>query len=406
MDKKHSFHYFQMSMLMTFCFLSCGGDNDPADNTPKQINVESVSINVSTLELTEGDSQNLIVSINPTNASNKKCTFSSSNSEIASVDENGKITAIKAGEATITVATIDGNKTATCTVYVNANYIAVESITLDVTSATLKVGEKMKINATVSPGDATNPSLIWESSDNNIVSVDNEGNIEAFIIGNANVTVSTEDKTIYAICEISVIPEAVTGVSLIEEEIKLMPGDTYQLVASVEPEIANDKNVIWSIADETVATIDETGMVSAKELGVTTVTVTTNDGGYSANCTVNVVDITGMVSASTMTGLYANGVVINGYLQPGSEIFAYLQNESNKTIIPQSMQLIDSKTQIEGNIMEVDHSELASGQGIGYTITVKTTYYQPYIRWRYMYEGIEYIAVCQFQTSTWGTTYY
>ena len=113
-------------MLVSFSFVACGGNDDPTNEvpqTPSVVKVESVSINISSLNLTEGDSQTITVTISPANATNKKYSFSSSNPEVAIVDENGKITAIKAGETTISVTTADGNKTAICKVNIKASNI-------------------------------------------------------------------------------------------------------------------------------------------------------------------------------------------------------------------------------------------------------------------------------------------
>ena len=112
-----------MATFLSVSFIACGGDNkdDPTNNVdpkPSTVKVESVSLSSTTLSLNEGESQTITVTITPSNASNKSYTFSSSNTSIVTVDENGKVTALKSGDAKITVTTADGNKTATCEVTV------------------------------------------------------------------------------------------------------------------------------------------------------------------------------------------------------------------------------------------------------------------------------------------------
>ena len=115
--------------LLSVGIASCGGSNDdPINNvtptpTPSNttVKVESVAVSSATISLKEGESQTITVTITPTNATDKKYTFSSSDKDVATVDDTGKITALKAGEATITVTTSDGNKTATCKVTVTSN---------------------------------------------------------------------------------------------------------------------------------------------------------------------------------------------------------------------------------------------------------------------------------------------
>ena len=93
--------------------------------TARTYPVESVSIDKNSVELTEGEEATLTATVNPENATNKNVSWSSSDNEVATV-ENGKVTALKAGSATITVVTEDGNKTATCTVTVTGNSLSTE----------------------------------------------------------------------------------------------------------------------------------------------------------------------------------------------------------------------------------------------------------------------------------------
>lgn len=204
-----------MATLLSVGIASCGKSNDePTNNvspTPKPaqtdttVKVESVSISSATFSLNEGESQTLTVTISPTNATNKKYSFSSSNKDVASVDENGKVTALKAGEATITVTTADGNKTATCKVTVTPKGIPIESVSLDKAELILSVGQSETLTVTISPDNATNKELTWNSSDPTIATVDENGKVTAIKEGETTITVTTtEGKT--STCKINISP--------------------------------------------------------------------------------------------------------------------------------------------------------------------------------------------------------
>ena len=107
----------------------------------KVIGVTGVSLNKTSMTLTEGDTETLTATVTPANATDKTVTWSSSNTSVATVSSTGVVTAVKAGSATITVTTKDGSKKATCAVTVNAKVIHVTSVSLNKTSLSLKVGD-------------------------------------------------------------------------------------------------------------------------------------------------------------------------------------------------------------------------------------------------------------------------
>ena len=150
-------------------------------------NVESVSLDKTNITLTEGDSETLIATVYPDNATNKNVSWKSSNTSVATVN-NGVVTAIKAGTATITVTTEDGGKTATCQVTVKAKQINVTSIKIDQNSVHLKEGESILLTVTVYPSNATNKNVNWTSSNVKVASVSSEGKVTAIKSGVATIT--------------------------------------------------------------------------------------------------------------------------------------------------------------------------------------------------------------------------
>lgn len=164
--------------------------------------VESISLNKATATLVEGETLTLIPEIKPDNATNKNVTWSSSNTSVATVVD-GKVTALKAGNTTITVTTADGGNTATCYVTVTARYYAVTSVSLNATSIVLAEGENYTLNASFQPSNATNKNVFWDCSDTSVVSVVN-GRITALKPGTAIITVTTEDGGKTATCKVTV----------------------------------------------------------------------------------------------------------------------------------------------------------------------------------------------------------
>jgi uncharacterized protein YjdB len=144
----------------------------------------------------------LTATVNPENATNKNVTWSSSNPSVATVS-NGKVTALKAGSATIIVSSEDGGKTATCEIRVNTKTVSVTSVTLDRTSAELTVGDELTLTATVNPENATNKNVTWSSSNPSVATISN-GKVTALKAGSATIIVSSVDGGKTATCEVMV----------------------------------------------------------------------------------------------------------------------------------------------------------------------------------------------------------
>ncbi len=252
--------------------------------------VTGVSLSKTSLTMTEGDTQTLTATITPSNASNKSVSWTSSNSTVASVDANGKVTALKAGTATITVRTSDGGYTSQCSITVNAKVYPVTGISLSKTSLTMTEGDTQTLTATITPSNASNKSVSWTSSNSSVASVDASGNVTALKAGTATITVRTSDGGYTSQCSITVNAKVypVTGVSLSKTSLTMTEGDTQTLTATITPSNASNKSVSWTSSNSTVASVDASGKVTALKAGTATITVRTNDGGYSRSCTVTV----------------------------------------------------------------------------------------------------------------------
>lgn len=257
------------------------------------IKVQEITLNESEISLVVGDKKIITPSITPSRASNKGIFFESSNPEVSTVKGIGaeiEITAIAVGETVITVKTEDGNKTTTCNVTVTPLVISVSKITLDKSELMINVGENETIVGNISPENATNKNIIWGSDNESVATVDNNGLITAIGTGKATITATTEDGDKQSTCIVTVVDEnRVAEVKLDVDEFQILVNDTRQIIATVLPESATNKNIIWSSDNENVAIVDKGGLVTAKSIGEAIITATSEEGGKTAECLVKVV---------------------------------------------------------------------------------------------------------------------
>ena len=216
----------------------------------------------------------------------------SSDPNVVSVDQAGNITAHSKGKVTIEVWWLeDINVTAQTDIeVVELKDIPVTGITLEKTTLEMKLNTSEMLVANVLPNDASDTSVAWSSSNEEIVSVIN-GQITALHVGTATITVTTKDGDFSATCVVTVTEEE-KGISLSQEKISLVEGDCSLLEAIVTATDINDHSVQWRVEDETIATMDsQTGIVKGIKAGKTTITATTADDKYQAICEVEVISL-------------------------------------------------------------------------------------------------------------------
>jgi len=254
--------------------------------------VSGVSLNKNDVSLHVGDTYKFELTILPSDAKNKNVTWKSSDSSVVSVDKNGNIKGLKVGTATITVTTEDGSFTAKATIKVTeVPKVSVSGVSLNKSNVSLYVGNSTKLVATVKPSDATNKGVTWKSSNTSVVSVDKNGNIKGLKAGTATITVTTNDGKYTAKATITVTnaPKiSVTGVSLNKTSVDLYIGNSTKLVATVKPSNATNKGVTWKSSNTSVVSVDKNGNIKGLKAGTATITVTTNDGSYTATCKVTI----------------------------------------------------------------------------------------------------------------------
>ena len=165
--------------------------------------VESVSFSQDSYSVKTGDVINLIAIIKPSELSDSKLTWTSSNPSIATVDSNGKVKGVSVGKTSITVTTSNGKK-ATCTVEVVNNNIAVEEIVLIPDEAVISIDSSTQVIAEISPANATDRDLVWTSSDPSIATVSSNGVVNGLKAGTVTITARTKDGKVVATTTITV----------------------------------------------------------------------------------------------------------------------------------------------------------------------------------------------------------
>lgn len=298
---------------------SNGGNG--GNDGPKAVAVTGVSISKQTLSLVEGSTETLTATVTPSDATNKSISWKSSDAATATVDSNGKVTAVKAGSATITVTTTDGSKMATCSVTVTAKEVPpteVSGVSIDPATLEIKEGETYQLKAKVTPADA-NQEVDWASPSPHIATIDQNGLLTAVAPGTVRIAVRSKaynDKQ--GFCDVTVTQDkTLTGISLDADEITLSAGGSRTLTVIYYPEYASNKNVKWKSSDESVVTVSDGKVFGLKE-GTATVTATSEEGSFTAECVVIVGEAEGPFIYSIGSDL---SVYVNGEPDPRSGIF-------------------------------------------------------------------------------------
>jgi Bacterial surface proteins containing Ig-like domains len=257
------------------------------------IKVTSVTLNKSFVTMDVNQTAALYATVAPATAYNKSIGWTSNNSNVVDINQNGVLTSKAEGVANITATTADGEFTAYCTVYVGN--IPVTGINLDVANSSVGIGKAIILTSSVTPENATNKSVNWKSSNTNIAVVDSNGIVTGKAAGKATITATTADGNYSTVCNVTVYDVNaginVTGISLEKTSVTITTGKVIILEAQITPFNAKNKQVTWSSSNNNVATVDyQNGIVTAKKSGTALITATTVNGGYKAYCNVTVTD--------------------------------------------------------------------------------------------------------------------
>ena len=190
----------------------------------------------------------------------------------------------------LTIYGVSGTTAETYAGQIGAKFVAIDKpatkVTLSKTELTLNKGQSAKLTATIEPNDFTDAAK-WKSSDTSIVTVADDGTVKAVGVGTATVSFFAGNEK--ASCKVTVL-QPVTSIRFTKSSVSLDGGDTMQLTINIRPDDAANKDIVWSSSDESVATVDQSGLVTALKKGTATITVIAQDGSdCKATCTVAVV---------------------------------------------------------------------------------------------------------------------
>lgn len=272
-----------------------GGDSVSFVVNAAKVDATSVTLNKTETNLSYSRTLQLTGTVLPSTTTFYKVTWESDDETVATVDQNGLVTGVGTGDATIRVTSQD-NPTLYAECLVHVIPVQTEGVTLDKANMAIQIGSTKTLNASVSPSDAYNKKVLWTSSNDNIASVNENGEVTGVAIGGpVTITATTENGGFIATCSVTVQQDAipVTGVSLDKSSYYFASdyfSDTnpdsdapsYRLTAAIEPAMATNDDIIWNSDTPEVATVDIFGRVTAVSHGVARITATTSDGGFVA----------------------------------------------------------------------------------------------------------------------------
>lgn len=340
--------------------------------------VTSISLSANLISLAKGSFAVLTATVSPEDAMDKTVQWSSDNPSVATVDQNGKVTAVDVGKAKITASA--GGFSATCSIICIS--IPVSSVVLDKTSLSLAKGSSETLKATVLPSDATDQAVKWSSDNPSIATVDQNGRVTGVNSGDATITASAGD--VSATCRVNVF-NPVTSITLNSSNLTLKVEETALLEATVLPEDATDKNVTWYSSNPEVAAVDG-GRITAVGFGQTVITA--QAGALSAECLVTVL----IESPSGVTADYFGGEVVSSgdLIGPGSRLIFGVTNMSVEKITVKSVQLIDGVSGQGADIVTLG-TDLDAGLTHQWTVDVSGTgIHSPTAVFTYIYKGNEH----------------
>ena len=273
--------------------------------TKREIDIESISLNKTEIETYEGNKVSLSVIVIPSNATNKTISYTSSDSNIASVNNKGEVTAKKVGKAIITAKSSNG-KIAKCNITVKKSTIDVESIKIDSNISVINIGEEAILSYSIKPDNATNKNVIWNSNDTSIATVDNNGKVKGLKEGNVKISVysvNNPSSIDYKDIVIRKKDVLVTKLKLSENNIVLNMNQTYKLDITISPNNATNKKITWTSSNQNVAIVNSSGEVKAIKYGVSKITAR-SENGKTVSCNVIVLNKNISVSYNSDTLKY------------------------------------------------------------------------------------------------------
>lgn len=296
----------------------------------------SVAVNSITLSRIEtlavGETKQLTPSFYPSGATDKSCTWSSSNTNVANVTSAGYVVAKAEGKTIITCMANDGSGVkAECEVTVRT--VKVETIDISSTEETLRPNATLQLTANVAPANVTNKALSWTSNNSAVATVTTSGLVTAKDEGSAIITCTANDGSgMKAQCSIVVTKVHATSISL-SSSLTLTEGESKSLSYTITPSNAEDA-ITWKSDNPGIASVSNSGLVSAIAAGTTNVRVSTSNG-LSASCKVTVKELKPSsikLSATSLSFREGDSQQLTDTVEPSNSHYTLTWTSSNTAV--------------------------------------------------------------------------
>ena len=256
--------------------------------TPKEVKVQQITLTPSASSVVVGESLQIAAKVLPENATNATLKWKITPENILKpTAAPGQFTAQQVGEALVRAEAADGSGvSAVCKVVVKPRLV--QAISLNATQKELIVGDAFSLTATAMPENATNRNIVWKLVSGDAISLSNTGVIQAKKVGEALVRAEAADGSgVSAECRVVVKPRLVQSISLNATQKDLVVGDSFTLTATLSPENATNRNIVWKLVSGDAISLSNTGVIKAKKVGEALVRAEAADGsGVSAECKV------------------------------------------------------------------------------------------------------------------------
>ena len=276
--------------------------------------VTGITLDQREMALLPDENVPLVATVEPADARNKNVIWESDKTDVATVDEMGFVTTKKLGVAHISAKTEEGNFIATCTVVVSNDVIKVTGLSLNQTSMTVGIGDTQKVVATVTPTNATNSGVTWESDDSKVATVNGLGEITGVSQGKTIITAKTKDGAYTAKVNVEVKKIVLKKIIIDNSTEKIGLGESKTINYRLNPKNATTE-LVWKSSNDKVVTVDKKGSVTGIKEGSAVITVTSKkDSNISASVTVKV------VKPISMTGIKLTKSSVTLYVGDSSSI--------------------------------------------------------------------------------------
>ena len=262
----------------------------------KEINVKEIKLSIDDSNIVVGSSEQMIATIQPSDATNRELVWLSSDSSVATVDSSGVIKGVKSGKVIITAKTKDGKVVASKEITIKDIPVTptptpkeIESLNFTNKNISVEKGDTLGLIVEIKPIELKDEKLSWKSSDSSVVTVDSNGVIKGVSEGEATITVtSSNGKKATCIVKVTTKEIPVEDITISVSEDSVEVGDMIQLKATIIPSDATNRELVWSSSDPSIATVDSKGVVRGIKNGKVTITVKTKDGKVVATCEITV----------------------------------------------------------------------------------------------------------------------